>query len=114
MSGNGGKASAHIPDHVMARASTAHALSSGNGDTNVEILLLSLMAIRIDMWFAPLLPNDFYHLGVKRPLGADHLRVLAQPVRLHVEATWDVHALESDVHRRTPLTNDFGEREQPL
>ena len=48
------------------------------------------------------------HLEVKRPLGADHLRAPAQPVCLHVEGTWDVPALESDIHGTTRLTYDFG------
>ena len=66
------------------------------------------------MRFALLLPDGFHHLGVKRPFGADYLRVLTQPVCLYVEVTWDVPALESDVHGTTPLTYDFGEREQSL
>ena len=66
------------------------------------------------MRLAPLLPNGFRHLRVKRPLGADHLRASAQPVRLDIEVARNVPALESDVHRTTPLTYGFGEREQSL
>ena len=112
MSGNGGKAYTYIPDYFMERVSTAHTLLCGNGDTNLGILLLSLVANRSMCG----LPHVFQmhglrHLGVNRPFRAYYLGPPAEPVRLDIEASWYMPALEPDVHRTTHLTNDFGEIE---